>query len=220
MASLSPISQNDPVQNQAKSTVALEAWDGYLNPRTQLLQEAEAALIEACKKGERKAQQRVYELFAAKMLNVCLRYVKDRDEAQDLMHDGFIKVFLNMGKFRAEAALETWITRIMINNALSYLKKEIKKGIHLSIEKAPAKNQEDEEPPFGHDPELTAQLALELLGELPVGYRTVFSLYVLDQYSHQEIADQLQISVGTSKSQLAKARKMLAQKITERTGNE
>lgn len=213
-------SQKANVPQPAKSTAAVDAWESYTPPRTPLLEDAQVALIAACQRGERQAQQRIYELFAPKMLNVCLRYVKDRDEAQDLMHDGFIRVFTHIGKFRAEAALETWITRIMINNTLSYLKKEVRKGLHLNVDNVPLQPDVPDAPPYGQEPELKAKLALELLHQLPLGYRTVFSLYVLDNYSHQDIADQLQINVGTSKSQLAKARRMLAQLIQEHLGDE
>jgi len=132
------------------------------------------------------------------------------------MHDGFIKVFMNIGSFREQSSLETWVTRIMINNSISALRKEVKKGIKVNIDDV--KIKDDDVVPFelenAHS--ITAKEVFEKLTELPLGYRTVLSMYVLDGFSHKEIAKSLSISEGTSKSQLAKAKKMLAKMLNEK----
>lgn len=186
-----------------------------VSPREVLLQSSEEELIKACQAGKRFAQKRVYELFAGKMINVCRRYAKNKEQAQDFMHDGFIKVFLNMHKFRAQSSLETWITRIMINHSISAIKKEVRRGIKVTVEDAKLQN-DSEEPVIENQYGISAQNVFDTMDDLPLGYRTVLSLFVLDGYSHKEIADQLGISEGTSKSQLAKAKRMLARMLKER----
>lgn len=162
------------------------------------------------------AQRRVYELFAPKMVNVCRRYAKDYEQAQDFMHDGFIKVFLNMSKFRGESSLETWITRIMINNSISAIKKEVRRGIKVKIEDAKLRETETLDFELERKQPISARNVFDTMDELPLGYKTVLSLYVLDGYTHKEIGDQLGISEGTSKSQLAKAKRLLAKKLKDK----
>lgn len=137
------------------------------------------------------------------------------DQARDLMHDGFIKVFLNIQKFREESSLETWVTRIMINNSISSIKKEIKKGIKVNIDDVRLKETETVDFDLVQKQPITAKQVFEKMKELPIGYRTVLSLYVLDGYTHKEIGSQLGISEGTSKSQLAKGKRMLARILKE-----
>lgn len=179
------------------------------------MQNSEDELIDACKAGKRTAQKRVYELFAPKMVNVCRRYANDRQQAQDFMHDGFIKVFLNIDKFRAQSSLETWITRIMINHSISAIKKEVRKGIKVSVEDAKLAQREEETVVQPHSG-ITARNVFDTMEDLPLGYRTVLSLYVLDGFTHKQIGEQLGISEGTSKSQLAKAKRLLAKLLKER----
>ncbi len=177
---------------------------------------SEQELVQACIAGNRAAQQRVYELFAGKMVNVCRRYAKNLEQSQDFMHDGFIKVFLNISKFRGESSLETWITRIMINNSITAIKKEVRKGIKVNLEDVKLQESETFNFELEEQNPISAQNVFDTLNELPLGYRTVLSLYVLDGYSHKEIGEQLGISDGTSKSQLAKAKRLLAKKLNEK----
>ncbi len=193
----------------------IEDIGAFLPPKEILLNNSEQELIAACKAGKRVAQKRIYELFAGKMLNVCRRYARDDEQARDFMHDGFIKVFLNVHKFREESSLETWITRIMINNSISAIKKEVRRGIKISLDYVSVKDDDIREFELLEKQPITAKQVFEKLKELPLGYRTVLSLYVLDGYTHKEIAVQLGISEGTSKSQLAKAKKLLAKILTE-----
>jgi len=195
--------------------IRLEDLEDYLKPKEILLNSSEQELVLACAKGKRAAQKRVYELFAGKMLNVCRRYAKDKDHAQDLMHDGFIKVFLNIQNFKGQASLQTWITRIMINNSISAIRKEVRNGIKVKLEDVQIAEPEIVYFELEDKQSLSAADVFKQINELPLGYKTVFSMYVLDGYTHREIAAELEITEGTSKSQLAKAKKMLARKLRE-----
>lgn len=159
-------------------------------------------LIKDAIKQKREAQQELFELYSPKMLGVCRQYVKDVHHAEDLMLSGFLKVFTHLSKFKNEGSFEGWIRRIMVNTCISYLRK--KNPIQLS----------DEEFLFNKkavDSLETTELQdiQKLIDELPTGYRMVFNLYVVEGYKHAEIAEELNISVSTSKSQLFKARKWL-----------
>lgn len=185
-------------------------------PKEFLLDNSEQELIAACKAGKKVAQKRIYELFSSKMVWVCRRYAKDNEQARDFMHDGFIKVFLNISKFRGDSSLETWITRIMINNSITAIKKEVKKGIKVNIDDVKLSESETFDYELEHKQPISARQVIDALDELPIGYKTVLSLYILDGYTHKEIGSQLGISEGTSKSQLAKGKKLLAKTLKER----
>lgn len=204
------------MSQDAEHIIRIEDLASLRAAREVLLDNSAEQLVAACQAGKREAQKRVYELFAGKMLHICRRYAKDQAHAQDLMHDGFIKVFLNMDQFRAQASLETWITRIMINNCLSAIRKELRRGIKMRVEDLQVAAPNNPESLASDLPNLSAQEVFAVLNELPLGYRTVFSLYVLDDFSHREIAEELGISEGTSKSQLSKAKRMLAKKLSQR----
>ena len=185
-------------------------------PKEFLLDNSEQELIAACKAGKKVAQKRIYELFSSKMVWVCRRYAKDTEQARDFMHDGFIKVFLNISKFRGDSSLETWITRIMINNSITAIKKEVKKGIKVNIDDVKLSESETFDYELEQKQPISASQVIDALDELPLGYKTVLSLYILDGYTHKEIGSQLGISEGTSKSQLAKGKKLLAKTLKER----
>lgn len=185
-------------------------------PKEFLLDNSEQELIAACKAGKKVAQKRIYELFSSKMVWVCRRYAKDNEQARDFMHDGFIKVFLNISKFRGDSSLETWITRIMINNSITAIKKEVKKGIKVNIDDVKLSESETFDYELEQKQPISARQVIDALDELPIGYKTVLSLYILDGYTHKEIGSHLGISEGTSKSQLAKGKKLLAKTLKER----
>jgi RNA polymerase sigma factor (sigma-70 family) len=161
-------------------------------------------LIEHCRKSDRKAQRMLYERFQGLMFRLCYRYVREQQEAEDILCKGFHKVFLHINQFedRGDASLQKWITRIMVNECLMFLRKH--KMELLSEDAAQAI-------PSGTraDQGLEAEYLYEMIRTLPLGYRTVFNLFVIEGYSHAEIAQELAISEGTSKSQLSKARAML-----------
>lgn len=193
----------------------IEELEAYPAPLEYLLESSEHELVLACKKGHRAAQKRVYELFSGKMLHICRRYARNKEHAQDLMHDGFIKVFLKIGSFNEKASLQTWITRVMINNSISAIRKEVKKGIKVDVENIQIPDDSIKDFELIEQKNVTAQQVFEKLEEMPMGYRTVLSMYVLDGYSHAEISAELGIAEGTSKSQLAKAKQQLAKLLKE-----
>ena len=162
-------------------------------------------LIEKCVAGNRKAEKQLYELLSVPMMGVCLRYMKSREDAEDVLLEGFYKAFKGLKKFNyeSEIAFFGWVKRIMINEALMKLRKNkeiqwlsVNEDLDKEVDVTPLENLQ------------TAQL-LKIIQSIPIGYRTVFNLYEIEGYSHQEISEQLNVSVGTSKSQLFKAKKLL-----------
>lgn len=171
----------------------------------------EEEFIRACVRKERWAQQLLYEEFYGKMMGVCLRYSNNEDDALDILHEGFIKVFRNVGKYQPGTSLHAWIRRIMVNTAIDFYRKsirrrteEIEQATHLSASEADAVSQCSE------------QEILEAIQLLTPAYRAVFNLYVIEGYSHKEIADLLDITESTSRSNLVKARLKLKDLLTNR----
>jgi RNA polymerase sigma-70 factor (ECF subfamily) len=158
--------------------------------------------------GDQAAQKALYDALAGKMYGVCLRYARDESEARDMLQDGFIRVFQSLDRFRFEGSFEGWVRRIIVNTALEYLRKEDYRT--TSIEDA-----DFQDPPGSHDVEsgLSAQDLLAMIRELSPRYRMVFNLYAIEGYSHKEISEMLNISEGTSKSNLSRARTILQEKI-------
>lgn len=145
------------------------------------------------------------------MLGLCRRYVKDSSEAESVMITGFMKVFNKIDQYSGEGSFEGWVRRIMVNESLLYIRKN--KGMYIEVDIEYADQEPNYELASGH---LQAEDLLRLVNSLPIGYRTVFNMYAIEGYSHQEIARQLQISENTSKSQLSRARKMLQKQIIEK----
>ncbi|GAB2536777.1 RNA polymerase sigma factor [Rufibacter soli] len=164
----------------------------------------EIELVTALQQGDAKAQRLLYERYAGPMMGVCLRYLKSEMDAEEVLINGFMKVFQHVARFEQKGSFEGWVRRIMVNEALQYLRK--KEPLHLAIEKEHNYLASED---ASADSEMTAEEMMALLQELPAGYRAVFNLYAIEGYSHKEIADMLDISEGTSKSQLSKARAML-----------
>ncbi len=169
-----------------------------------------AGLITRVKKGDRKAQHELYQMFAPKMLSVCRQYVKSNDLAEEVMLGGFLKVFTHLTSFGAHGSFEGWIRRIMVNESISYLRKE--KKLFFKDESA-IENSMDHVAYI--ESELEVNEIQRLIDSLPNGYKTVFVLYAVEGYKHSEIAELLQISESTSKTQLFKARKLLQTKVTK-----
>ncbi|MCB0638390.1 MAG: RNA polymerase sigma factor [Lewinella sp.] len=170
----------------------------------------EAALIQACKANDRQAQQQLYERFSPVMFGVCLRYVSRREDAEDVLVEAFFKVFDNLDQFQGNGSFEGWIRRIVVNEALMFLRK--KHALKNAYEIQEHFDLPDQ-PHIVND--LATQDILGLLAQLPNGYRTVFNLYVLEGYKHREIAEMLDISINTSKSQLILAKKRLRELLTQ-----
>jgi len=167
----------------------------------------EKQLIKKSASGNREAQQRLYDKFAPKMLGVCRRYVKDMQFAEDVMVYGFVKVFKNLDSFRFEGSFEGWVRRIMIRESITFLRK---RQFVVYDDEIYERNQ-----PAGvsDSSEVDAEYIQQLIDNLPNGYKLVFVLHTIEGYKHDEIAEMLQISVGTSRSQLFKARKLLQEQL-------
>lgn len=177
------------------------------------------AIVLGCVNKERKCQQTIFEMYYGKMMSACLRYIPDRDEAQDVLQDGFIKVFNNIAKFDFNGSFEGWIRRIVVNTAIDHIRKK-KKDIFQVTDHEFIMNNYTEESDEKENESIYANLKkdeiVEAIKMLSPAYRTVFSLYVIDGYSHQQIADLLNINIGTSKSNLAKARMNLQKVLKEK----
>ena len=178
-------------------------------------------IISGCLRNERRSQEELFKLYYGKMLSVCMRYTSDRDSAEEVLQEGFIKIFDKLEAFDYKGSFEGWIRRIMSNTAID----SIRKG-----KKNPLLSDNDEDFKLGaEDPmvdqeeiELTglkAEIALEAINELSPAYKAVFNLYVMEEYTHREIADILGISEGTSKSNLSKAKLNLQRILKEKFMN-
>lgn len=165
-------------------------------------------IIQGCQKGDRICQKRLFDLYASKMLAVCMRYSRNQMEAEDLLQDGFIKVFTNLDQYKSEGPFEQWVRRIMINNAIKNCHKKSFQNEYSAG---------DDIPELFEQPEVIDNMAerelLKIINELPEGYRMVFNLYAIEGYSHREISESLHIEESTSRSQLVKARKVLQDKL-------
>ena len=171
---------------------------------------SDADLIEGCIRGDRKMQHELYNRFASKMYGVCLRYAGNAEEAEDILQEGFIKVFNKIGSFRSEGSFEGWIRRIFVNTAIEHFRKKIYlqpitdyeedtvEGKYLSVLDSLAEKD-----------------IIQLVQQLSPGYRTVFNMYVVEGYTHKQIAEALNISEGTSKSQLSRAKLILQDMVQQ-----
>jgi RNA polymerase sigma factor (sigma-70 family) len=171
-------------------------------------------LIKGCKSGQRKAQEGLYKLLAAKMLGVCMRYAVDKMEAEDMLQNGFIKVFNKINDYRGEGAFEGWVHRIMVHTSIEYYRKYHKM---VQIVDMDSSGNEPSVDPLAAS-NLGVKDLLALIQQLPPGYRMVFNLYAIDGYSHKEIGEIMTITEGASKSQLSRARTILKEKISKMEG--
>lgn len=167
-------------------------------------------IIDGCLRQERKAQKALYDTYANKMYGVCLRYMKSREDAEDMMISGLFKAITKINSFSGNGSFEGWVRRIVSNECLMQLRK--KDVLRFSAEINPNLDHTER---LTIEDELIAEDLLKLLNQLPTGYRTVFNLYVLEGYKHREIAELLGISINTSKSQLILARKRMEELVVK-----
>jgi RNA polymerase sigma factor (sigma-70 family) len=171
-------------------------------------------LVKRCRAGERKSQEMLYKQFASKMLGVCLRYATDRMEAEDMLQNGFIRVFEKINDFRGEGSFEGWMRRIMVNCSIEHYRRNSKMMQLVDLEEASAE--------VSGNPLATAKLEAKdlilLIQRLSPGYRIVFNLYAIEGYSHKEIAAIVGITEGASKSQLSRARSILREQVLKMEG--
>jgi RNA polymerase sigma-70 factor (ECF subfamily) len=168
----------------------------------------ESQLVKALQQGDAKAQRHLYDKYSARFLAVCVRYVGDSMEAEDVMIEGFMKIFERIGQYRGEGNFEGWMRRLMTNEALMYLRS--RRQIEVELDAPEAQKAANVE---WADAALDASELLTIVAKLPTGYRTVFNLYAIEGYSHAEIAEQLGITESTSKSQLHRARGLLQEML-------
>lgn len=173
---------------------------------------SESDLIKGCIEGNPEMQKLLYDLYSSKMYGVCLRYAENAEDANDVMQEGFIKVYRSLPKFRAEGSFEGWIRRIFVNTSIEHYRKKTKK---YNITEVQENTIEDNE--LSALDSLATKDILNIINELSPGYKQVFNLHVVEGYSHKEIADILGITEGTSKSQLARAKGVLKKIIETRT---
>lgn len=190
----------------------------YLNLTMQLfgngkhLDNREAEMIEGAKSGDRRSQKAIFDLLSPKMFAVCLRYMGDRDAAEDILQDGFVTLFSKLDSYSGAGSFEGWARRIFVNTALMSLRKKdaLKNTEDLDVAWNVASNDPSPIQKIGNDD------LLKMVASLPPGFRAVFNMYIIEGYSHKEIAEALGISETTSRSQLQRARMLMQSKIKER----
>jgi RNA polymerase sigma-70 factor (ECF subfamily) len=179
------------------------------------------ALIDGCLKGDRRSQQAIHKMFYGKMKAVCMRYTRDSDQAMDVLQEGFLKVFNNLDKYTGVGTFEGWMRRIMVNLSIDRYRR-LKHDLVLLSEQNDIENwggETDDETDDSEEGEeiydITPEQIIDAMQQLTPAYRAVFNLYVYEDYTHQDIAEALGISVGTSKSNYAKAKKNMKKLLTK-----
>jgi RNA polymerase sigma-70 factor (ECF subfamily) len=166
----------------------------------------EEQLVKKCLEKDALAQKQLFEYYSKRMMGVCLRYSKDMEEAQDVLQMGFIKVFEKLEMYNQKGSLEGWIRKIIVNTALDNIRKNKKLQNNVDIDKVDYQLDNHDETAVEA---LSAQDLLKVIQSMPTGFKTVFNMYVIEGYSHKEIAEELNITVSTSKSQFSRARAYL-----------
>ena len=186
------------------------------------IERSQQELIDGCLKGDSRSQHAIYKMYYGKMKAVCLRYASSTDEAKDMVQDGFIKVFSSLEKFEGNGSLEGWIRRIMVNLSIDQYRKK-KHHVDLDLENSKLlveENAEEEEEKESEIYDFQPHHIVEAMQQLTPVYRTVFNLYVFENFSHQEISEKLGISLGTSKSNYSKAKKNMKKILLKNKINE
>lgn len=171
-------------------------------------------LLEGCKAGNRKSQEMLYKACSGKMLGVCMRYAKDHFEAEDMMQTGFIKIFKKINDFRGDGSFEGWMRRIMVHTSIEFYRKNLRSLNVVDIDES---HEQTASTAFDMS-SINVKDLMRLIQNLSNGYRLVFNMYAIEGYSHKEIAEQLGITEGASKSQLSRARAILREQILNLEG--
>ena len=174
-------------------------------------QNIEQKLISECLAGNRLAQRELYEKLSSRMFSVCLRYVGDRDTARDILHDGFITLFSKLDNYRGDGSFDGWARRIFVNTALMHLRKSDALKMAEPLDKPGAEVAIDS----SVISKLDSKMLMTIVAQMPAGFRTVFNLFVIEGFTHQEIAKMLKITEGGSRSQLSRARVWLKERAKE-----
>lgn len=178
---------------------------------------SEQDLIAGCKKKDPRCQKLLFTTYAPKMLGVCRRYVDSLDTAEDILQDGFIKVFQKIDTYTGEGAFGGWIRRVFVTTALEHLRQNKAMQFNVSLDDI---NEIQADAGISVLSRLTVDDLMKCIAELPMGYRTIFNLYAIEGYSHKEIAEMLNIKENSSQSQLVRARKVLQEKVQSILNND
>jgi RNA polymerase sigma factor (sigma-70 family) len=170
----------------------------------------EKEIIEGCCLNNRKAQKALYERYASKLLGICIRYSGRRDEAEDILQDGLIKIYFNIKDFAGKGSFINWMKKIMVNTAITHYHRNLKHHYHQDIEEI---REMDIEGASLTGAEFTRDELFSVIKKLPHGYRLVFNLYAVEGFKHKEIAEMLEIDVNTSKSQYSRAKGLIRKKL-------
>lgn len=168
-------------------------------------------LIRGCQKQKRKVQKELYDRYAPILLGICYRYAKDSSEAEDVLQEGFIKIFDKIRQYDSKGSFEGWMKRVMVNTAISNYRKNLKRYYSVDVDDSASLSA----PGTLDDQEYTKDELMQVIKSLPDGYRVVFNLYAIEGYKHKEIAKMLEIDETTSKSQYSRAKKQIQVKLSE-----
>jgi RNA polymerase sigma-70 factor (ECF subfamily) len=169
-------------------------------------------IIEGCVRGEKRSQDLLYRKFASLLYGICLRYAKNKMEAEDVLQEVYVKIYNNISSYHHDGSFEGWLRRIAVNTSITYYRKNLKHAFQEDIDDVV---QHKNDPLQFDDLEFTQEELMNCIGKLPTGYKTVFNLYVIEGFMHKEIADMLNIDVNTSKSQLSRAKSHLQKELAE-----
>jgi RNA polymerase sigma factor (sigma-70 family) len=169
-------------------------------------------IIEGCVRGEKRFQERLFKKYASLLYGICLRYAKNKMEAEDVLQEVFVKIYTNIHTYHHDGSFEGWLRRIAVNTSITYYRKNLKHAFQEDIDDVV---QHRNDPVQYEDLEYTQEELMGCINKLPVGYKTVFNLYVIEGFMHKEIADMLGVDVNTSKSQLSRAKTYLQKELAE-----
>lgn len=172
-----------------------------------------AQIIEGCKKGKKRAQDALYARYSSMAYGVCLRYTKNKFDAEDVMQEAWVKIYKKIDTYSLNNSFEGWVRRIMVNTAITHYRKNLKHAYQSDVTEL-AYTRDEHQDGFMHA-EYTREELMKCINALPDGYRMVFNMYVIEGYKHKEIAEQLEIDINTSKSQLSRAKKYLQRELKE-----
>ena len=170
------------------------------------------SIIEGCVRGDKRAQDTLYKKYASLLFGICLRYAKNRMEAEDVLQEVYVKIYNNIHTYHHDGSFEGWLRRIAVNTSITHYRKNLKHAYQEDVDDL-VKSKND--PIEVEDLEFTAEEMMHCINKLPAGYKTVFNLYVIEGFMHKEIADMLEIDVNTSKSQLSRAKTYLQRELAE-----
>lgn len=176
---------------------------------------SDSNILSGCIKCRPASQRELYEKYSGVLLGICIRYAGSVEEAEDILQEGFVKIFLNISHFKGEGSLVAWMRRIMINTAITAYHKSLKHRYHDDIEEIRETSMEDA---HRGEADFTAEELQQLILRMPAGYRMVFNLYAIEGYKHREIAEMLDIDENTSKSQYSRARRWLQERLLKLKG--